>query len=531
MIGLHAMSRITPDSLRREVFTTLLDFEAMPGRYPLALREPRVLFDSTHDIMLLAAGRSVEGLAQDPDLDARVRHAARFFVRTAMLRPGVDHYTMLGLAPGFDATALRDHYRLMIRMTHPDFAAAGEAWPSDAATRINLANDVLSSPVRKRDYDQSLPRPRVASSPGVMPRPMRRPVPAERPRPVTGPVGWFAKVPVAGRRSGFPGKRVVVPAAVAAAGVALLAVGWLGDRDEVVVASAPAPAPPMARAPESVPVVASRPGAMPKPVLRAEPAPHSPAKPQPVAPAAPTPPVVVARAPAPQAPARSSHPPVVVERAVAPRLVTAPVPPPAPAVARIPVPVPSRASVPVPALAPFPASALVAAPAPIPAPPAPVPVVAAAVAVTPSPVANVPIAAPQPAPVPVVAAVSSASSAPRVSMAEVQPTLANVIGALQSGRGEDVVQWLDRASRRSEGAASFVQAYNRVLAGSRVVRLGQAQFRSRTAADQLVVDGAIQLHLQDDSQRTIVRDFHLRAYFASRDGGPVLTQLVASGVE
>jgi hypothetical protein len=29
----------------------------------------------------------------------QLRKAARFFVRTAMLRPGADHYTLLGLKP------------------------------------------------------------------------------------------------------------------------------------------------------------------------------------------------------------------------------------------------------------------------------------------------------------------------------------------------------------------------------------------------------------------------------------------------
>ena len=50
---------------------TLLDFEQQPGRYALALREPRALFEHTHAVMLLAAGRPVEGL---PPLHARPAH-------------------------------------------------------------------------------------------------------------------------------------------------------------------------------------------------------------------------------------------------------------------------------------------------------------------------------------------------------------------------------------------------------------------------------------------------------------------------
>lgn len=126
----------------------LLDFERSPGRYPVALREPRPLFEHIGSVMLLAAGRPVAGLPAVPVIGPELRRAARFFVRTVMLRPGSDPLTLLGLNPGFGPLQLREHYRLMIRLTHPDFKTAGEAWPADAATRINRANDLLSAPGR-----------------------------------------------------------------------------------------------------------------------------------------------------------------------------------------------------------------------------------------------------------------------------------------------------------------------------------------------------------------------------------------------
>jgi hypothetical protein len=42
-----------------------------------------------------------------------------------MLRPGADHYTLLGLKPAFDSATLRDHYRMLMRLTHPDFSGGG----------------------------------------------------------------------------------------------------------------------------------------------------------------------------------------------------------------------------------------------------------------------------------------------------------------------------------------------------------------------------------------------------------------------
>ncbi|QHE88551.1 J domain-containing protein [Hydrogenophaga sp. BPS33] len=130
----------------RNLLLKLLDFERSPGRYPVALREPRPLFDHVHSVMQLAAGRPVDGLRVAAANEHELQRAARFFVRTVLLRPGADPLTLLGLHPGFEPEQLREHYRLMIRLTHPDFVAQGERWPADAATRINLAKDMLSSP-------------------------------------------------------------------------------------------------------------------------------------------------------------------------------------------------------------------------------------------------------------------------------------------------------------------------------------------------------------------------------------------------
>jgi hypothetical protein len=122
----------------------LLDFERSPGRFPVALREPRPRFEHTGSVMLLAAGRPVGGLSAAAVKGLELHRAARFFVRTVMLRPGSDPLTVLGLKAGFEPEQLRAHYRLMIRLTHPDFQVAGGRWPADAATRVNLAYDILS---------------------------------------------------------------------------------------------------------------------------------------------------------------------------------------------------------------------------------------------------------------------------------------------------------------------------------------------------------------------------------------------------
>ena len=145
-------------SALRQLIDTLFDFESLPGRYPLTLREPRVLFNGSQDVLLLAAGRPVRGLVSESIDMSRLKQAACFFVRAAMLRPGADHYTVLGLESDFNKNSLRLHYRILIRLTHPDFVGNGngEAWPAGSATRINLAYDVLSSSVLQAEYNQTL---------------------------------------------------------------------------------------------------------------------------------------------------------------------------------------------------------------------------------------------------------------------------------------------------------------------------------------------------------------------------------------
>jgi DnaJ domain len=173
----------------------LLDFERVPGRYPLIKREPALLFDQAHTVLLLAAGRAVEGLeAFDLGLAERARRAARFFVRTALLRTEVDHLTLLGLMPDASAEQVREHYRLMIRLTHPDFAGDGDPWPADAAARINIANDVLSSPVKRAAYQASLtPAAAPAPKPAIQkPIPSRPPGVALKPVPMRN--GWLARI-------------------------------------------------------------------------------------------------------------------------------------------------------------------------------------------------------------------------------------------------------------------------------------------------------------------------------------------------
>jgi hypothetical protein len=142
---------------RKQIESALLDYHRAPGKYPLQLRRPEILFSSLKEVLQLASGRLPQG-QMPPGL--AVQRAAGFFVSTALLHPAADHYSLLGLSPSADASAIKERYRQMMRLMHPDFAssAGGANWPADAASRINQAYEVLAREAERRSYDEQLIR-------------------------------------------------------------------------------------------------------------------------------------------------------------------------------------------------------------------------------------------------------------------------------------------------------------------------------------------------------------------------------------
>lgn len=468
-----------PAGRRAAIERALLEYHRSPGKHPLILRQPAVLFSSIKEVLQLASGRSPEGDGAGAP-PSPVRNAACFFIRAAMLYPDADHYALLGVDRAADAAAVKDRYRLMMRLMHPDFANAlsGANWPADAATRVNRAYEVLSSPVQKRAYDGQLNAPLPA-------RPSYAARHANTPRVPAAPK---AQAEDARRRL----KRLAMLFGIAG-GVAVIA-AWFAagqpDKETLVQRSAapssdtPRPVPPaemivaaLTATPEptaDVPSPAAEPPPALPPAVTAAPAP-APVAAEPPAP----PPPVVARAPAAAAPIALSPPPVA--RAVVPAR--------APVVASLPTP-----------------------PAPGPEPTPVAPALAVRVAVPVPPPAPRPVAAPAPAP----------GSSP--TMAEVHPLLTHLLQQLESGWGDRVLGLLDRESRATPGAQAFLEKYNNLVEGMRPIRLSSAQFKAtQTREGRLLVTGRVMVQVRDTSMPP--RELAVQAEFASRDGTVVLTRL------
>ena len=71
----------------------------------------------------------------------------------ALSSADLDHYAILGLAPGATIAQIRAAYRLLAKRHHPDVNPAG----NDAASRtreLNAAYEVLSDPAKRRAYER-----------------------------------------------------------------------------------------------------------------------------------------------------------------------------------------------------------------------------------------------------------------------------------------------------------------------------------------------------------------------------------------
>ena len=509
---------VQPDTARAQwaaLGACLLDFEAFPGRYPLALREPRLLFDHGTEVLILASGRPAEGVPQDEALQVQLRKAARFFVRTAMLRPGADHYTLLGLKPAFDSATLRDHYRMLMRLTHPDFSGGGRFWPADAATRINQANDVFSSPMGRQNYDRTLggskhpPWQPPHGDAAALARPQA--TPTSHPRSGTSSPVWRRAAMGALLASGVLGAGIWLFSGAPEPDHGVMqvqAVPTVQAPSETVLAVASGAAvAPAAMAPGSDPVVAQQAAPPPASLPVADAEGRMPEPPEAK---------VAARQTADTDRVRYKPGAPLAQAGWASRTV-APAPSgglevrPVPGVDAAPAPAPSTALPQVPAVA-MPAAVTSLQPAGS----------GLAAAVT--------QASPQPARAgaTTVAVNEAAPLAGRLGMEDVQPLLGQVLGVLQSGRGEQVLRWVERPVRPGDGADGFVLAYNRAVVNARAVRLGAVRFSGRPVGDGLQVDGLVTLHLQDEYQQASTRELVLRAQFAARGGQAVLTRLNAS---
>jgi hypothetical protein len=493
--------------------SVLLDFEASPGRFPIRLREPRLLFERAAEVLQLATGRLTAPSESGSPSPHTVQRAARAFVRHAFLRQGADHYALLGLYADATESTIREHYRLLIRLTHPDFETAADPWPSDTAARVNLAYGVLSSPDQRASYDletkqqtASTGRP-VNASPRPSGKPAAKALGSRRPRP--GPRMSVARQWLIRHKTYFASVVSVL------AGLALLVLFLVSapSREESLRA-VPMPA---STAPRT-----SRDARLAQEVASLEASlaalSHRPTD------AAPAPVTAPARSSATNAIGAKSE----CDRRPAPSLATAP---PAPFITEASAsmagpPAPVKFAVDArPENSPLALGLSRSLPSTKPA--------NTVVSSLGSPVAAIasatlapPLLAPRPVAIPTTEKAFAGHAAP-VDMKPLQPLFAGLIETLVSGNSNRVLRWTECSSLRSDSAPAFAEAYKKALGTARVLGLGQVSLSPQSLGELQMVSGVVQIRLQHPDLRTSVKSFRLRAYVLKDATGIQLADMVA----
>lgn len=140
-------------------------------------------------LLAAGAGQDQPGPAGEPAEE--VRKAAAFFIEQVLFAPNADYYRLLGLNPQEATDAkLREHYRLLMRLFHPDRRVSHDDWQAVYAGRVNQAYHVLRRPQSRREYDDWR-----AATPNITQAPWRPPFrPAKRP-PARAAARWRQHLP------------------------------------------------------------------------------------------------------------------------------------------------------------------------------------------------------------------------------------------------------------------------------------------------------------------------------------------------
>jgi hypothetical protein len=159
------------------VATELLAFYREPARFRPHFIHGTAPLPEGDVVLKFALGRFSPGWRRDlPQHDqAELIAAARAFVRQVCLWERATHYQLLCLHRTAGSDQVKENYRLLMALLHPD-RQDGSAWPADAAQRINEAHDVLADDAARREYDATLQLAHVALplDPAAMVHPRRR---------------------------------------------------------------------------------------------------------------------------------------------------------------------------------------------------------------------------------------------------------------------------------------------------------------------------------------------------------------------
>lgn len=180
--------RDRPEASAASVASVLLAFYREPAAHrPRFLHDPDGIEGGAH-VFRFALGKFPPALIRKLPADERVavRRAACAFIRQVCFWDGANAYQVLALRRDSRIDEVKEHYRLLMALVHPDRhepdVQAHQAWPTGCVQRANAAYEVLGDSARRAAYDAETRRAPVGAGSASTPRQaaVRRRIPAKR---------------------------------------------------------------------------------------------------------------------------------------------------------------------------------------------------------------------------------------------------------------------------------------------------------------------------------------------------------------
>jgi hypothetical protein len=108
-------------------------------------------------VLKLALGRDVQFADAswiDPEKVDALGQAARAYVRHVFFRPDPTPYQVFGLEPGAPPETVKECFRLLMRLVHPDRQGEKRHWPDACAAQANWAYSMLRSQETRRTFEE-----------------------------------------------------------------------------------------------------------------------------------------------------------------------------------------------------------------------------------------------------------------------------------------------------------------------------------------------------------------------------------------
>jgi ketosteroid isomerase-like protein len=127
-----------------------------PQRDEAPLTHDAAALGNLEVVLRLALGMPVE-LADPVSSDkAELQRAAEFYIRHNFFHGDANHYEVLGLPQDASTKEVRENFRLLMRLIHPDRQHGDSVWPESYAMRVSRAHSVLKRSETRTNYDREL---------------------------------------------------------------------------------------------------------------------------------------------------------------------------------------------------------------------------------------------------------------------------------------------------------------------------------------------------------------------------------------